>query len=208
MKTGVEKIADKAREDRKCVFTSLAHHITCGSMWESLNKISPSTSVGIDGEEVHHAKETFSVWSEEILRAVYNKGYRPKPTRRVYIPKPGKEEKRPISIPTVQDRCLQKTVTELLNSIYEQDFLDCSLGGRPNHSAHMAVAKLQDVISGQKVNWIFEADLKNFFGSLSQDWVERFLEHRVRDPRITTLIKRWLKAGVMDKCSGTVKLAT
>jgi len=199
MKTGVGKIADKARVDKKCVFTSLAHHITSESLKESLNKTKPSTSTGIDGQDVDTAKETFATWSHAMLKAMHNKGYRPPPTRRVYIPKPGKDEKRPISIPTIQDRCLQKSVSDVLTAIYEQDFLDCSFGGRPNRSAHIAIVKLQDAIRTKRVNWVFEADLKNFFGSLNQDWVERFLRHRVGDPRILCLIRRWLKAGVMEE---------
>jgi RNA-directed DNA polymerase len=198
MLTGVEKIAAKAREDKRLVFTSLAHHITQASLWENLNKITPSTSAGIDGQDVKTAKETFTKWSASQLKEMHNRGYHPPPARRVYIPKPGKDEKRPISIPTVQDRCLQKAVTDVLNNIYEQDFQNCSYGGRPGRSAHQAIVNLQHAISGQKVNWIFEADLKNFFGSLNQDWVKQFLNHRVRDPRIETLIKRWMKAGVMD----------
>ena len=198
MKTGVEKIAAKAREDKKLVFTSLAHHITQTSLWESLNEISPSTGEGIDGQDVNTAKETFTNWSIPLLQEMHNRGYHPPPARRVYIPKPGKDEKRPISIPTVQDRCLQKAVAQVLNGIYEQDFLDCSYGGRPRRSAHHAVANLSGVIGGKKVNWILEADIKNFFGSLDQGWVKQFLDHRVGDPRITTLIKRWLKAGVVE----------
>lgn len=198
MATEVEKIAVKAREDRNLIFTSLAHHITKTRLWGNLKQISNTTSAGVDAQDVKGAKETFATWSVTMLQAMHNKGYHPPPTRRVYIPKPGKDEKRPISIPTLQDRCLQKSVTDVLTSIYEQDFLNCSYGGRPGRSAHHAIASLQDVISGQKVSWVYEFDLRNFFGSLNQDWVERFLKHRVGDPRITTLVKRWLKAGVME----------
>lgn len=198
MTTGVEKIAAKARENRNLIFTSLAHHISSAHLWENMKKIAHSTSAGVDAQGVKDAKETFANWSVTMLQAMHNKGYKPPPTRRVYIPKPGKDEKRPISIPTIQDRCLQKSVTEVLASIYEQDFLSCSYGGRPNRSAHQAIATLQDVINGQKVNWVYDVDLKNFFGSLNQEWVERFLKHRVGDQRIITLIRRWLKAGVME----------
>ena len=176
----------------------MAHHITETSLWENLNKISPSTSEGVDGQDVKAAKESFARWAALLLQAIHNKGYRPPPSRRVYIPKPGKDEKRPISIPTVRDRCLQKSVADVLNSIYEEDFLECSYGGRPKRTAHHAIANLQHAINGRKVNWIFEADLKNFFGSLNQDWVKQFLNHRVGDPRIATLIQRWLKAGIRE----------
>jgi len=94
---------------------------------------------------------------------------------------------------------LQRATAEVLNAIYEEDFLDCSFGGRPNRSAHQAIATLRQGIMKQRVNWVYEADLKNFFGSLNHGWVERFLSERVGDPRITTLIRRWLKVGVMEE---------
>lgn len=198
MHTEIATVATKARQDKNLVFTSLAHHIDNARLWRMLHQITPSTSAGIDGQSVHQAKEEYKAWSVTVLKAMHNKGYHPPPARRVYIPKPGKDEKRPLSIPTVQDRCLQKAVTEVLNSIYEQDFLNCSYGGRPKRSAHQAVVSLQEAISAKKVNWVFDADLKNFFGSLNQDWVMQFLKHRVGDPRIIALIRRWLKAGVME----------
>ncbi len=96
------------------------------------------------------------------------------------------------------DRALQRSVSTVLNAIYEQDFLNCSSGGRPGRGAHNALATLNEIISGKKVSWVLEADLKNFFGSLDHGWLLKFVEHRVGDPRIITLIRRWLKAGVME----------
>src|SRR5262245_21763608 len=118
--------------------------------------------------------------------------------RRVYIPKPGKTEKRPLGVPTVSDRALQRSTAEVLSAIYEQDFLPCSFGGRPGLGAHRALATLNEVIAGGKIEWVLEADLKNFFGSLDHEWVLRFVEHRVGDPRVINLIRRWLKAGVLE----------
>jgi len=102
-------------------------------------------------------------------------------------------------VPTVADRALQRSVTEVLNAIYEQDFLPCSFGGRPGLSAHHALATLNEIIAGRKVSWVLEADLKNFFGSLDHGWLLRFVEHRVGDRRILNLIRRWLKAGVLEQ---------
>src|SRR5208337_720703 len=112
--------------------------------------------------------------------------------------KPGKTEKRPLGVPTVADRALQRTTAEVLSAIYERDFLPCSFGGRPELSAHHALATLSEVIAGGMIGWVLEADLKNFFGSLNHDWVLRFVEHRVGDPRLISLIRRWLKAGVLE----------
>src|SRR5215472_5373298 len=133
-----------------------------------------------------------------MLQSIHRQGYRAPDIRRVYIPKPGKTEKRPLGVPTVADRALQRSTAEVLSAVYEQDFLPCSFGGRPKLSAHHALATLNEVIAGGKIGWVLEADVKNFFGSLSHDWVLRFVAHRVGDPRLVSLIRRWLKAGVLE----------
>jgi len=133
-----------------------------------------------------------------MLQSAHRQGYRAPAVRRVYIPKPGKAEKRPLGVPTIADRALQRSTAEVLSAIYEQDFLPCSFGGRPKLSAHHALATLNEVIAGGKIGWVLEADLKNFFGSLSHEWILRFVEHRVGDPRLISLIRRGLKAGVME----------
>jgi RNA-directed DNA polymerase len=109
---------------------------------------------------VAEAKESFRQWAPEMLRAIHQQGYQPPPVLRVFIPKPGKKEKRPLGIPCVADRALQRSVAGVLAAIYEQDFLPCSFGGRPGIGAHHALATLTEV------SCVYEADLKNFFGSL------------------------------------------
>ena len=198
MATGLERIAAKAREEPKLRFTSLAHHITGERVWNNLNQIPNRSAPGIDGQRVAEAKEDFDVWIEPMLEAVHRQGYQAPPIRRVYIPKPGKQEKRPLGVPCVSDRALQRSTAEVLSAIYEQDFLPCSFGGRPGLGAHQALATLNEVIAGRKVGWVLEADLKNFFGSLDHGWLLRFVEHRVGDPRLIGLIRRWLKAGILE----------
>ena len=198
METKLEQIAAKARSEPKLRFTSLAHHVTRERVWKSLCAIPRNSAPGCDGQRVPEAKEEFGDWVEPMLESVHRKGYRAPPIRRVYIPKPGKQEKRPLGVPCVQDRALQRSVAEVLTAIYEQDFLPCSFGGRPGLGAHYALATLHEVIAGRKVSWVLEADLKNFFGSLDHGWLLRFVEHRVGDPRIISLIRRWLKAGVFE----------
>jgi group II intron reverse transcriptase/maturase len=198
METGLERIAEKARREPKLRFTSLAHHITRDRVWRSLSQIPNRSAPGVDSQQVSEAKESFEGWIGPMLQSVHRKGYRAPDIRRVYIPKPGKQEKRPLGVPTVSDRALQRSTAQVLSAIYEQDFLPCSFGGRPGLSAHRALATLNEVIAGSKVGWVLEADLKNFFGSLDHGWLLQFVEHRVGDPRLISLIRRWLKAGVLE----------
>ena len=199
MVTGLERIAAKARNERTLRFTSLAHHLTRERVWGNLNQIPKQSAAGVDQQTVPQAKACFGEWIEGMLQSVHRQGYQAPDIRRVYIPKPGKQEKRPLGVPTVADRALQRSTAQVLSTIYEQDFLPCSFGGRPGRSAHQALATLTEAISGRKVSCVLEADLKNFFGSLSHQWMLQFVEHRVGDPRLISLIRRWLKAGILEQ---------
>jgi RNA-directed DNA polymerase len=205
METGLERIAVKARCEPKFRFTSLAHHITQERVWENLCRIPAKSAAGVDGQTVMEAKESFEEWITVTLQSIHRQGYRAPEIRRVYIPKPGKQEMRPLGVPTVADRALQRSASQVLSAIYEQDFLSCSFGGRPGRGAHQALATLHERIAGGKIEWVLEADLKNFFGSLSHEWMLRFVEHRVGDRRLISLIRRWLKAGVLE--NGEVHLS-
>src|SRR5437588_1053484 len=198
METKLEQIAAKARCEPKLRYTSLAHHITRDRVMKNLSQIPNHSAVGVDSQTVEEAKDSFGLWIEPMLQSIHRQGYRAPAVRRVYIPKPGKKEKRPLGVPTVSDRALQRSTAQVLSAIYEQDFLPCSFGGRPGLSAHHASATLNEVIDGGMISWVLEADLKNFFGSLYHDWVFRFGEHRVGDPRLISLIRRWLNAGVLE----------
>src|SRR6266702_4794785 len=198
METKLEQIAAKARCEPKLRFTSLAHHITCDRVRKNLLQIPKWSAAGVDGQTVEAAKKSFDGWIEPMLQSIHRQGYRAPDIRRVYIPKPGKTEKRPLGVPTVSDRALQRSTAEVLSAIYEQEFLSCSFGGRPKLGAHHALATLVEIIAGGKTGWVLEADLKNFFGSLDHEWVLRFVEHRVGDPRLISLIRRWSKAGVLE----------
>jgi RNA-directed DNA polymerase len=199
MKTKVEEIAAKAKKEPKLKFTSLCHHVTKEGIWTSLQRISNKSGVGIDDKDAKEAKETFNQWVDPMLEAVHRQKYKAPPVRRVWIPKPGKTEKRPIGVPCIADRALQRNVTEVLTAIYEQDFLACSFGGRPGLSPHHALCTFDGVVVRKEISWILEADLKNFFGSLNQEWIIKFIKHRIGDPRIIKLIQGWLKAGVLEE---------
>jgi hypothetical protein len=126
METGLERIAAKARCEPTLRFTSLAHHITKERVWENLGQIPTDSAPGVDGQTVTEAKESFGVWIEPMLQSVHRQGYHAPDIRRVYIPKPGKHEKRPLGVPCVTDRALQRSAAQVLSAIYEQDFLPCS----------------------------------------------------------------------------------
>jgi len=198
METELERIAAKARSEPTLRFTSLAHHITPDRVCRNLMRIPSRSAVGTDGQTAQAAKDSFNEWIGPMLQSVHRQGYHAPAVRRVYIPKLGKTEKRPLGVPTIADRALQRSAAEVMSAIYEQDFLPCSFGGRPRLSAHHALATLNEIIAGGKISWVLEADVKNFFGSLSHEWLLRFVEHRVGDPRLINLIRRWLKAGVME----------
>ena len=184
METGLERIAAKARSEPKLRFTSLAHHITRERVWTNLCQIPKRSAPGVDGQTVTEAKETFGEWVEPVLRSVHRQGYRAPNIRRVYIPKPGKREKRPLGVPCVNDRALQRSTAQVLSAIYEADFLPCSFGGRPERGAHHALATLNEVIAGGKVSWVLEADLKNFLGvSVTKDRVRVRADDRARPVR-------------------------
>src|SRR3984893_208388 len=147
METGLGRIAAKARSERKLRFTSLAHHITRERVWTNLCQIPKRSAPGVDGQTVTDAKATFGEWVEPMLRSVHRQGYLAPDIRRVYIPKPGKREKRPLGVPCVNDRALQRSTAQVLSAIYEADFLPCSFGGRPERGAHHALATLNEVIA-------------------------------------------------------------
>src|SRR5665648_311575 len=161
MNTNLERVAAKAQKETNLKFSSLAHHITRELIRESLGRMPKYTAPGIDHKTVGGELKDFDLWIEDLIESIHRKSYKPPAVRRVWIPKPGKTEKRPIGVPTVVDRALQRSTAEVLSAIYEED-------------------------------------LKNFFGSLDHPWMLEFVQHRVGDSRIISMISRWLKAGVME----------
>ncbi len=198
MSPGIERIAAKAALDKELRFDCLAHHVTPELVHNHLRRIPLGTATGIDKITADEARTSFGDWVQPMLDQMHKKSYRAPPVKRVYIPKPGKTAKRPIGIPCIADRALQGAVTSVLNGIYEQDFLPCSYGGRPGRGAHQALANLKETTNLKGIAYVYEADLKNFFGSLDHQWLMKFINHRIGDPRILTLVRRWLRAGVIE----------
>ena len=189
-------IAAKARKNPKEQFNNLLHHLTYELVAECLNEIPQSSAAGVDGMSVKQASENLSWLLPPILKQIHEGRYMPPPVRRVYIPK-ADGRKRPIGIPAVIDRAIQAAMTKVLNEIYEPDFLKCSFGFRPGLSCHHALATINEILYRRKMEHVLEVDIRDFFGSLSHEWLMRFLMLRIGDSRVLKLIQAWLKAGVL-----------
>lgn len=190
-------VAAKARKNPKGQFNNLLHHLTYELVEECLAKIPRSSAVGVDEMGVEEAQENLSWLLPPILKQIHEGRYTPPPVRRVYIPKADGKQ-RPIGIPAVIDRAIQAAMTKILNEIYEQDFLKCSFGFRPGLSCHHALATVNAILYRWKKEHVLEVDIQDFFGSLSHEWLKKFLNLRVGDERVLKLIDAWLKAGVME----------
>ena len=191
-------IAVKARINPRECFNSLLHHLTYDLVEECLSKIPKSSAVGMDGMTVVQARENLSWLLPPILKQIHEGRYEPPAVRRVYIPK-ANGKLRPLGVPAVLDRAIQAAMTRILNEIYEQDFLKCSFGFRPGLSCHHALATVNEILDRWKAEQVLEVDIQDFFGSLSHDWLMKFLGLRIGDQRVLKLIQCWLKAGVLEK---------
>ena len=157
-----------------------------------------SAAPGVDGVTWHHYEEDLEAKLIDLHTRVHRGSYHPLPSRRKYIAKPDGRQ-RPLGIAALEDKIVQRAVVEVLNAIYEQDFLGFSYGFRPGRGQHDALDALAVGISQRRVNWILDADIAAFFDTVSHDWMLRFLEHRIGDRRLLRLVSKWLKAGVMEE---------
>lgn len=197
MNTKLARIADKAKTDRKLRFTSLAHLLTPEFLLETWRQMNRRGSSGIDGETTKEFEKDLEARVRQLHERLRAKQYRPPPVLRVDIPK-GNRETRPLGIPTVEDRLVQRAVARILSAIFETDFLDCSYGFRPGRSAHDALRALRSQIVTGKVRHIYEADIRGYFTHINHVWLRRMLEQRIADPVILALIGKWLRAGAMQ----------
>ena len=194
---GLERVRQAARQRKKERFTALLHHVTVDRLRESFFALKRNAAPGVDGLRW----KDYEAGSEENLRSLHARvqsgAYRALPVRRQYIPKSDGKQ-RPLGIAALEDKMVQRAVVEVLNAIYEGDFLGFSYGFRPGRSQHDALDALVVGITSTPVNWILDTDLKSFFDSVSQEWLVRFLEHRIGDSRIIRLVRKWLKAGILE----------
>jgi RNA-directed DNA polymerase len=193
----LERIRKVARERKKERFTALFHHISTDLLEQAFDELKADAAPGVDRLTWTDYAANLESNLEDLHDRVQRGAYRALPSRRVYIPKPDGRQ-RPIAVAALEDKIVQRAVAALLNAISEEDFLGFSYGFRPGRSAHDAMDALCVGIHSKKVSYILDADIRSFFDEISQEWLIRFLEHRIGDRRIIRLIQKWLKAGILE----------
>jgi RNA-directed DNA polymerase len=196
--SALDRVREVARRDKQARFTALLHHVDVDRLRAAYWAINPKAAVGVDGVTWGAYGQDLEANLHGLHSRVHAGRYRASPSRRVYIPK-ADGRLRPLGIATLEDKIVQRAVVEVLNAIYEEDFLGFSYGFRPGRGPHDALDALAAGILKKKVNWVLDADISNFFTSLDQSWLERFLEHRIADKRVLRLIRKWVKAGVIEE---------
>ena len=195
--SGLRRIREAARRDKKVRFSALLHHITVGMLRASYRKLNPKAAPGIDDETWSSYGKGLDGKLKDLHERIHRGAYRAKPARRAYIPK-SDGAMRPLGIAALEDKIVQQAVVWILEQIYEEDFLGFSYGFRRGKSQHMALDALYMAIKTQKVNWIVDADIRKFFDNVRHEWLMKFLEHRIADRRMLRLVAKWLKAGVSE----------
>src|SRR5437660_3016275 len=199
MSTQLEQIAAKAKADRTLRFTSLAHLLTPAFLIETWRQMNRHGASGVDGETTTEFERELETRVQDICARLKAGTYRAPPVRRVEIPKgPGKVGSRPLGIPTVEDRLVQRAVARIVEAVFEADFLDCSYGFRPRRSAHDALRTLRATLVTKRVRHLYEADIRGYFNHINHQWLKRMVAHRIADGVILRLIGKWLRAGVMQ----------
>src|SRR6202022_478710 len=192
-----ERVRQAAKQRRKERFTALFHHINSAMLRTAFFALKRDAAAGVDGGTWQGYEADLDRRIEDLSDRVHRGAYRAQPSRRRYIPKPDGRQ-RPLAVAALEDKIVQRATTALLNAIYEEDFLGFSYGFRPGRGTHDALDALCVGIESRKVNFILDADIRSFFDEVSKDWLIRFVEHRIGDKRITRLIQKWLKAGILE----------
>ena len=202
VETKLQRIAEKARSDSACRFTSLFHLMNIEMLRECFWQLRKDAAVGIDKVTKEAYAENLDERLAVLVEKLHRMSYIPQPVRRVYIPKAGSNKKRPLGIPALEDKLVQAGLARILTVIYEQDFIDDSYGFRPGRSCHDALRALSKEVEGQRIHYIVDADIKGFFDNVDHEWLMQFLGHRIADKRVLRYVKRFLIAGIME--DGTV----
>ena len=195
--TKLALISKRARKEPCLQFTSLAYLLNKGFLKGCYYSLGRDRASGIDGVSWKEYGEQLDKNLENLVLRMKAKRYKPLPARRVYIPK-NEHEKRPLGLPALEDKIVQKGISRILEMIYEADFMDCSYGFRPDRNCHQALSAVDKTISTRPINHVIEADIKGFFDNVSHEWMMKFLEVRIKDPSFLLLIRRFLKAGYLE----------
>src|SRR5580700_9526496 len=198
MSTQIDRISELAKEDPKRQFFSIAHLITPAALYAAFRGLRKKASAGVDGVTYQKYERDAARNIQQLHERLKEGKYRAQPLRRVYIPKENGKE-RPISIPSLEDKIVQKAMVEVLNAIYEQDFLECSYGFRPGRGAHQALDEVGRVICTRPTEWILELDITTYFDSIVREQLIEMIEKRVSDGSVLRLIRKWIQVGVIDE---------
>ena len=196
------RVRRMARTDKDARFTALLHHVDVDRLRAAYWALEPKAAPGVDGVTWADYGQDLEENLRDLHARVHRGAYRASPSRRVYIPKPD-GRLRPLGVASLEDKVLQRALVEVLNAVFEQDFLGFSYGFRPGRSPHHALDALAAGIVGKKVNWVLDLDFRDYFSTLDHRWLERFLEHRIADRRVLRLIQKWMAAGVIEEGSWT-----
>jgi RNA-directed DNA polymerase len=193
----LDRVRRAAARDKQARFTALLHHLTIDRLRDAYRMIRPGAAAGTDGVGWHDYGQDLEENLSDLHARVHRGAYRATPARRVFIPKPDGRQ-RPLGVAALEDKIVQRALVEVLNAVYEEDFLGFSYGFRPGRSPHDALDALAVGIERRKVNWVLKIDVKDLFDTLDRGWMMRFLEHRIADRRVLRLIQKWLAAGVIE----------
>jgi group II intron reverse transcriptase/maturase len=196
-------VREVAVRDKDARFTALLHHVSLPRLMMAFEALNPRAAPGVDGVTWQEYERDLVANLRDLHARVQSGRYRASPSRRVHIPKADGRQ-RPLGIASLEDKVVQRALADVLNAVYEADFAGFSYGFRPGRGPHDALDALAAGICGQKVNWVLDADIRDFFGSLDRGWLGRFLRHRIADERVLRLIGKWLAAGVIE--DGTLRV--
>jgi len=197
MSTQIDRLAELAKEDAQRQFFSIGHMITFGALYAAFRGLRKKASAGVDGVTYEEYERDVAGNIQALHERLKNGKYQAQPLRRVYIPKENGKQ-RPISIPALEDKIVQKAMVEILNAIYEQDFLDCSYGFRPGRGQHQALDEMGRVICTRPTGWILELDITAYFDSIVRKQLMEMIEKRIRDGSVLRLIRKWVQVGVIE----------
>jgi RNA-directed DNA polymerase len=200
--SALDRVRRVAQQDKDARFTALLHHVSLDRLRAAYGALSPKAAAGVDGVTWLTYGQDLEASLQDLHQRVQRGAFRAKPSRRSYIPK-ADGRLRPLGIAALEDKVVQRAVVEVLNAVYEPDFLGFSYGFRPGRSPHDALDALAAGIQKKKVSWVLDADIRDFFTRLDQGWLKQFLEHRIADGRVLRLIQKWLSAGIIENGAWT-----